>query len=116
MQNFLAVRHPQGQIVWGSAGAPLVQLGEINLGKWQPVTRVAQPHVYSWVMNNYWFTNFRLTQEGDFRWSYFLTSTRDAGNCGGHAVRLGLARAVGHARSAAVEIAENPRSHRPARS
>ena len=80
VQNFLAVRHSQGQIVWGSAGAPLMQLGEINLGKWQPVTRVEQPHVYSWVMNNYWFTNFRPTQEGDFRWSYFLTSTRDRGN------------------------------------
>ncbi|HEY5911013.1 MAG TPA: glycoside hydrolase family 38 C-terminal domain-containing protein [Verrucomicrobiae bacterium] len=80
MQNFLAVRYPQGQIVWGSAGAPLMQLGEINLGKWQPVTKVSQPHVYSWVMNNYWFTNFRLTQEGDFHWSYFLTSARDQGN------------------------------------
>jgi hypothetical protein len=77
VQNFLAVRHPQGQIVWGSAGAPLVQLGEINLGKWQPITQVARPHVYSWIMNNYWFTNFRPTQEGDFRWHYFLTSTRD---------------------------------------
>jgi hypothetical protein len=87
VQNFLTVRHSQGQVVWGSAGAPLVQLGEINLGKWQPVTRVAQPHVYSWVMNNYWFTNFRLAQEGDFRWSYFLTSTRDRGNAA--ATRLG---------------------------
>ena len=87
VQNFLTLRHPQGQIIWGSAGAPLVQLGEFNLGKWQPVTHVAQPHVYSWVMNNYWFTNFRLTQEGEFRWSYFLTSTRDAGNAA--ATRLG---------------------------
>lgn len=78
VQNFLSVRHPKGQIVWGSSGAPLVQLGEINLGKWQPVTRVAQPHVYSWVMNNYWFTNFRVQQEGELRWSYFLTSTADA--------------------------------------
>lgn len=80
MQNFLAVRHPAGQIVWGSAGAPLLQLGEINLGKWQRVARVERPHVYSWVMNNYWFTNFRAAQEGDFRWSYYLTSTRDRGN------------------------------------
>lgn len=79
-QNFLTVKHAKGQLVWGSAGAPLMQLGEINLGKWQPVTKVAQPHVYSWVMNNYWFTNFRLTQEGDFHWNYFLTSTRETGN------------------------------------
>ena len=31
-------------------------------------------------MNNYWFTNFRPTQEGDFHWSYFLTSTSERGN------------------------------------
>jgi len=80
VQNYVAVRHSGGQIVWGSAGAPLVQLGEINLGKWQPVARVEQPHVYSWVMNNYWFTNFRPAQEGDFHWSYYLTSIRDRGN------------------------------------
>lgn len=79
VQNFLSVRHPQGQILWGSAGAPLVQLGGINLGKWQRVAQVPQPHVYSWVMNNYWFTNFRPSQEGDFHWSYFLTSTPDRG-------------------------------------
>lgn len=79
VQSVLAVRHDRGQILWGSVGAPLVQLGEINLGKWQPVTRVARPHVYSWVMNNYWFTNFRVSQEGDFRWSYHLTSTSDTG-------------------------------------
>ncbi|MHC1767299.1 MAG: hypothetical protein AB9869_23975 [Verrucomicrobiia bacterium] len=92
LQNFLAVRHPEGQILWGSAGAPLMQLGEINLGKWQPVTRVERPHVYSWVMNNDWFTNFRLTQEGNFRWSYFLTSTRDGGNAA--ATRFGWASRI----------------------
>jgi len=77
VQNFLAVRSPRGQVVWGSDQVPLVQLGGLNLGKWQPVTHVAKPHVYSWVMNNYWFTNFRATQQGEFKWSYYLTYTRD---------------------------------------
>ncbi|MFV2069051.1 MAG: glycoside hydrolase family 38 C-terminal domain-containing protein, partial [Pirellulales bacterium] len=80
VQNFLAVRSPQGQIVWGSDQVPLVQLGELNLGKWQPVTQIAKPHVYSWVMNNYWFTNFRATQEGEFKWSYYLTCTDNRGD------------------------------------
>lgn len=31
-------------------------------------------------MNNYWFTNFRVEQEGEFRWVYSLTSTRDTSN------------------------------------
>jgi hypothetical protein len=28
-------------------------------------------------MNNYWFTNFRTEQEGEFKWHYYLTSTPD---------------------------------------
>jgi len=41
------------------------------------VTRVEKPHVYSWVMNNYWFTNFRTEQDGEFKFNYYLTSTKD---------------------------------------
>jgi alpha-mannosidase len=77
LQSFIAIRNADGQIVTGSEQAPLVQLGDFNLGKWQPVTRVEKPHVYSWVMNNYWFTNFRTEQEGEFKFHYYLTSTRD---------------------------------------
>jgi len=77
LQSFIAIRTPGGQIVTGSEQAPLVQLGDLNLGKWQPVTRVEKPHIYSWVMNNYWFTNFRAEQEGEFKWHYYLTSTKD---------------------------------------
>ena len=28
-------------------------------------------------MNNYWFTNFRTEQEGEFKFHYYLTSTQD---------------------------------------
>lgn len=77
VQSFLSIRNADGQIVMGSEQAPLVQLGDFNLGKWQPVTRVEKPHVYSWVMNNYWFTNFRTEQEGEFKFHYYLTSTKD---------------------------------------
>jgi len=28
-------------------------------------------------MNNYWFTNFRTEQEGEFKFHYYLTSTKD---------------------------------------
>ena len=77
IQSFLSVRNAAGQIIVGSEQAPLVQLGDFNLGKWMPVTRIDKPHVYSWVMNNYWFTNFRTEQEGEFKWHYYLTSTPD---------------------------------------
>ena len=80
VQNFIAVRNSQEQIVYVSDQAPLVQLGDINLGKWQPITKVEKPYIYSWVMNNYWFTNFRVSQEGEFKWNYCLTSTKDISN------------------------------------
>ncbi|MDC2206463.1 hypothetical protein PO114_21885 [Bacteroides thetaiotaomicron] len=31
-------------------------------------------------MNNYWNTNFKASQEGEFRWSYHLTSSVDPSN------------------------------------
>jgi hypothetical protein len=65
---------------WGSLGIPLVQFGDMNCGKWQPAAKIDRPHIYSWPMNNYWYTNFSATQQGQFKWSYYLTSTADASN------------------------------------
>lgn len=80
VQNFIAVRNGAGQIVCGSDEVPLVQFGDLNLGKWQPVAKVEKPYIFSWVMNNYWYTNFNASQDGEFRWSYYLTSIGDAAN------------------------------------
>ncbi len=77
VQHYLSVRDDDGQIVWSSHEVPLVHLGGLNMGKWMKQITIEQPHVYSWVMNNYWFTNFRATQEGEFNWHYALTSTTD---------------------------------------
>lgn len=80
VQSFAAVRNPEAQIVWGSDALPLVQFGDLNFGKWQDILRTPKTDIYSWVMNNYWFTNFRGIQEGEFSWTYFLTSSRDTSN------------------------------------
>ena len=79
-QSYISVRGRGGQIIFGSDAAPLVQFGDINVGKWQQLATVERPHVYSWILNNYWFTNFRATQEGELKWSYYLTSTEDTSN------------------------------------
>jgi len=74
MQKYALLQGEEGQIVWGSRDIPLVQLGEINLGKWMETTEIKTAHLYSWVMNNYWFTNFLAKQEGELAWRYYLTS------------------------------------------
>lgn len=78
VQNFVSARNDNAQIIVGSNLAPLFQLGDINLGKFQYQKQYEKPHAYSWVMNNYWKTNFKASQEGEFRWSYYLTSSSDS--------------------------------------
>jgi hypothetical protein len=74
VQNYISLLSPHSYIILGSPEIPLTQLGGLNLGNFHYLAKIEKPHVFSWVMNNYWVTNFRATQEGDFRWSYFLTS------------------------------------------
>lgn len=74
IQNFVALRNSKTQIIMTSPEIPLVQLGEINLGKFARVAYPDSPTVYSWVLNNYWTTNFRAYQEGELKWSYGITS------------------------------------------
>ena len=50
------------------------------IGKYERNHTPGKPWLYSWVMNNYWTTNFRAFQEGGFSWSYQITSTADTSN------------------------------------
>jgi hypothetical protein len=50
------------------------------MGKFERYPKQGKTWLYSWVMNNYWFTNFRAYQEGGFSWSYQLTSSKDTTN------------------------------------
>ena len=62
------------QVVIGSAEIPLMQMGAINTGRYKAGALPESTNLYSWVMNNYWTTNFNAEQRGAFAWSYYLTS------------------------------------------
>jgi len=87
IQNFASVRNDSTQIVFTSPDIPLVQLGDINLGKFSRLWQPASTNIFSWVLNNYWTTNFRASQEGELKWSYQITSGNDTTN--GFATRFG---------------------------
>jgi alpha-mannosidase len=54
--------------------ASLVTLGDINRGAW-PTTFGDRPGtIFSYVMNNYWNTNYRAEQGGEFTFRYVITS------------------------------------------
>ncbi len=80
VQNFVTARNHKAQFIVGSDAIPLFQLGGICTGQYQRKKTYEKPHVYSWVTNNYWTTNFRASQEGELRWNYYLTSSPDVSN------------------------------------
>ena len=79
-QNFVSVRGKKGQIIVVSNEVPLWHFSDFNMGKFERYPKQGKTWLYSWVMNNYWTTNFRAFQEGGFSWSYQITSASDTTN------------------------------------
>ena len=55
--------------------ASLVTLGDINRGAWPTDFGRRPGNIFSYVMNNYWHTNYRAAQGGHFRFRYVITSS-----------------------------------------
>lgn len=73
VQNFVALRSEKRQLLVSCPEIPLFQLGGLNLGNFSKDHQLSSSHFYSWVLNNYWTTNFKAYQEGEFTWRYFIT-------------------------------------------
>lgn len=79
-QNYVSVKGDKGQIIVVSNEVPLWHFNDFNMGKFERYPTAGKPWLYSWVMNNYWFTNFRAFQEGTFNWTYQITTVKDTTN------------------------------------
>jgi alpha-mannosidase len=53
---------------------PLVTLGDINRGEWPTEFGQRPGNIFAYAMNNYWHTNYRAAQGGDFHFRYVVTS------------------------------------------
>jgi hypothetical protein len=67
--------------------APLASFGDINRGQWPANFEPQSGTIFSYLMNNYWDTNYRAGQSGDFEFRYVLTS--DSRLSGAGLTRLG---------------------------
>jgi alpha-mannosidase len=54
--------------------ASLITLGDINRGAWPTEFGLRPASIFSYVMNNYWTTNYRAGQGGSFHFRYVMTS------------------------------------------
>lgn len=80
-QHFADVSNDSAGITWCSLDAPLIEYGGItanNTASWDgagdiwPASYAPNTVLYSWVMNNHWFTNTPLTQDGPVTFRYAL--------------------------------------------
>lgn len=76
LNRWLSVREGDFTVGWASPAAPLVALGDIVRGRWPEKFRATNGWVFSYAMNNYWFTNYRAGQGGEHVFRYSLTSGR----------------------------------------
>lgn len=74
IQHGIGVTDGLHSVLWATREAPLVQLGEFQTGKWARELEAPRGHIYSWLMNNLYFTNFKAAQGGQMRFSFrFMT-------------------------------------------
>jgi hypothetical protein len=74
LQHWMTVGDGERRIVWASPDAPLLCIGDINRGLWRQKLEVADGRVYSYIMNNYWNTNYKADQSGDFEFRYAVSA------------------------------------------
>jgi alpha-mannosidase len=72
VQSFVDVSNDQLGVTWAAVDTPLIEIGGITAE--QPWMRTIRPSslFYSYVMNNYWHTNYKADQEGPFVFRYAL--------------------------------------------
>jgi hypothetical protein len=58
--------------------APMVNFGDIVRGNWPVDFRPRSAAIFSWLMSNYWNTNFPSSQGGDFSFRYSVVTGRPA--------------------------------------
>jgi alpha-mannosidase len=74
VQHWVAVQQAGVSAAVFPLDASLATLGDINRGAW-PTEFGARPGtIFSYVMNNYWDTNYRAGQGGQFQFRYVVTS------------------------------------------
>ncbi len=88
VQQWMAVHDSNLAVGIVPLDASLASFGDINRGKWPGEFAPRTGTIFSYVMNNYWHTNYRAGQEGNFTFRYALTSGPQLD--GGSLTRLGL--------------------------
>ncbi len=76
-QNWISVSEPGVAVSLVNKDSFLWTLGDIVRGTWPTNFGKRSANIFSYVMNNYWNTNYIAAQGGEFTFRYVLTSAKD---------------------------------------
>ncbi|HXJ95565.1 MAG TPA: polysaccharide lyase family protein [Terriglobia bacterium] len=77
VQHWVKVASGNLSVAMVPIDSPLITLGDIVRGTWPEEFEPKAGTIFSYAMNNYWHTNFRRVQSGDFTFRYAVTSGPD---------------------------------------
>ncbi|HEV2499594.1 MAG TPA: polysaccharide lyase family protein [Terriglobia bacterium] len=76
VQHWVEAQQGDTNVALVPIDASLVTLGDIVQGTWPLKFGQRNGTIFSYIMNNYWFTNYRAGQGGDFTFRYLLSTDR----------------------------------------
>jgi alpha-mannosidase len=96
VQHWVKVASPNLSVGLVPLDSPLVTLGDIVRGTWPEKFEPKTGTIFSYALNNYWHTNFRRVQSGQFVFRHVLTS--------GHDLKPGELGTLGRAEMTPLEL------------
>jgi alpha-mannosidase len=78
VQRWLAASDGTATVVLSPLDTPLVTLGGMTGSTWPRQLSLKRAHVFAYVMNNYWHTNYKAEQGGRHVFRFSLTSRKGA--------------------------------------
>lgn len=76
LQDFAAAADESCAVVWTAVESPLMTLGDLNRDTFKSPLPIENGHMYGYVFNNYWFTNYKASQGGEMVFRFALTSMK----------------------------------------
>ncbi len=74
VQRWVTVHSDDAAVVWSPVDTPLITLCDLTPGKWLDTLPITNGTVFAYCLNNYWFTNYKAGQDGNFTFRFDLTS------------------------------------------
>lgn len=76
VQDYASLYNDDCAITWSAIDSPLITIGDINRETFASPLPIDNGHLYAYVFNNYWFTNYKAAQSGKLLFRFAVTSAK----------------------------------------